>query len=131
MKETWTLAELAEETGLTARTIRYYIARGLLEGPAVAGRGAAYGAAHLARLREIQTLQSSGTMLAEIGRVLAGDRPALELPAPAVWRSYALDPDVVVMVKAEISPWRSRQIKGALEELAARLRAGKGDDHAE
>ena len=70
MKSEWTLSELAQETGLPARTIRYYIARGLLAGPGVAGRGAVYGTEHLTRLREIQTLQGEGRMLAEIAAQL-------------------------------------------------------------
>ena len=49
------LAELAEKAGLPGRTIRFYIARGLLPGPLKAGRGAAYGQEHLDRLREILT----------------------------------------------------------------------------
>ena len=63
-----TLAELAEAAGIPARTIRFYIARGLLDGPLKAGRGAVYTAEHLARLEKIKTLQAEGRMLAEIGR---------------------------------------------------------------
>lgn len=37
------LAELAQKAGLPGRTIRFYIARGLLPGPLKAGRGATYG----------------------------------------------------------------------------------------
>ena len=68
-KTRWTLTELADEAGIPARTIRYYIARGLLEGPDVAGRGASYGTAHRDRLLEIRALQSEGRMLADIARV--------------------------------------------------------------
>ena len=49
-----TLAELSEESGTPARTIRFYIARGLLDGPLKAGRGAVYTAEHLARLEKIK-----------------------------------------------------------------------------
>ena len=33
MSNSRTLAELSEESGIPARTIRFYIARGLLDGP--------------------------------------------------------------------------------------------------
>ncbi len=123
---TWSLSELAEETGLSQRTIRYYISLGLLEGPAVAGRGAAYSSAHLERLRTIQKLQAGGVMLSRIGRMLAGegDKPA---PAAETWRRYQLDEDVVVMVRGDVSPWRSREVVDALTTFAAHIRR-KGQD---
>lgn len=68
----WTLRELAAETGVTERTIRFYISRGLLDPPLRAGRDAAYGPAHKARLEAIRALQSRGMMLAEIAHALAG-----------------------------------------------------------
>ena len=51
---------------MPARTIRFYIARGLLDGPVKAGRGAVYTADHLARLERIKEMQAEGRMLAEI-----------------------------------------------------------------
>jgi DNA-binding transcriptional MerR regulator len=50
-----TLAELADASGIPPRTVRFYIARGLLEGPEVAGRGATYGPGHLERLQKIRS----------------------------------------------------------------------------
>jgi hypothetical protein len=118
-KTTWTLAELADETGLTARTIRYYIARGLVDGPDVAGRGAAYGRRHLDRLLEIQRLQAEGRMLAEIG---AGDVDSVELPPPVSWQQFEIAEGVVVNVRADLAPWRLKQIKQALAKCSAQLR---------
>jgi len=114
-----TLVELAEAAGLPPRTVRFYIARGLLEGPAVAGRGADYGSEHLARLAEIRKLQSRGLTLAEVGRVLAGDRRA---PAPSPWYNYMLDEDVHVWVRADAAPWRLKQLRQAIDAMSARLR---------
>jgi DNA-binding transcriptional MerR regulator len=65
-----TLAELSAASGIPARTIRFYIARGLLQGPSKAGRAAAYTDEHLARLETIKQLQASGRMLAEISHDL-------------------------------------------------------------
>jgi DNA-binding transcriptional MerR regulator len=117
------LEELAAEAGVPARTIRFYIARGLLPRPAGAGRGAAYGSEHVARLRSVKRLQGKGLMLAEISRVLGGEKPEAGLPPPSAWWSYPLADAVVVWVRAGLSPWRTRQVRAALEEMAARLNA--------
>jgi len=118
-KESWTLSELAEETGLTARTIRYYIARGLVDGPEVAGRGAVYGRRHVYRLVEIQRLQSEGRMLAEIAAV---DVDTTEMLQAVVMQQYEIAEGVVVNVRGDLAPWRVKQIRQALAKCAAELR---------
>ncbi len=126
--EQMSLAELAEQAGTTGRTIRFYIARGLLRGPVKAGRGAAYGPEHLERLREIGRLQSQGLTLAEIARRLSGERGAA--PEPVGWWHYPLAEDVVVMVRADASPWRLKAIREQLGRLGGGLggfRAARGD----
>ena len=132
-----TLQELAEESAVPPRTIRFYIARGLLPGPVVAGRGAVYGDEHFARLRSIRRLQSEGRTLAEIGPILSG--PVAGSDAHAIstigsWARYRLAGDVEVMVRNGASPWRTRQLRAALKEFADRLRAigsQEEDEHAE
>jgi DNA-binding transcriptional MerR regulator len=58
MDESITLAELAEKSGVEARTIRSYIERGLLPSADSRGRGAAgYTQEHLTRLRLIQSIR--------------------------------------------------------------------------
>ena len=71
----YSLAELARVTGVTPRTVRFYIAQGLLPGANEAGPGASYNADHLARLRLIRELQRQHLPLAEIRTRLAGLRP--------------------------------------------------------
>lgn len=115
------LAELAEESGVPARTIRYYISRGLLDGPLVAGRAASYGPEHLERLRQIRALQEQGLTLAEIARRLGGRGAEPDLPSPTPWWSYPVAEDVVVLVKADSAPWRLRRVQSALRALAAGL----------
>jgi DNA-binding transcriptional MerR regulator len=51
------LDELAERAGVSPRTIRYYVQRGLLPAPAFRGRDTAYTHEHLVRLRAIRRLQ--------------------------------------------------------------------------
>jgi DNA-binding transcriptional MerR regulator len=190
MKKEWTLRELAAETGVPERTIRFYISRGLVDPPLRGGRGAAYGAGHKVRIEQVKKLQAKGMMLAEIAHaialanseeVLRGDAraladigvagryahgaksdlelheaaggseagiakkmqsreiredvrplwiagadslasapaPAPALPEPAVWRSYAVADDVMVMVRAEAGPWRTKRILSALRQFSA------------
>ena len=45
--------ELARSSELPVRTIRYYVAEGLLPGPGGRGKAATYGEDHLLRLRLI------------------------------------------------------------------------------
>ena len=70
----YSLAELASLAGVTPRTIRYYIAQGLLPAPDGAGRAARYGDGHLALLRRIRKMQALHLPLAEIRAQLAGSR---------------------------------------------------------
>jgi len=120
MKKTaWTLSELAQETGLPARTIRYYIARGLVPGPDVAGRSALYRPEHVQRIQEIRQLQRRGHMLAEIAQHQAQAEP----PAEAWWR-YAIADGVVVSVRAGLAPWRLKRIRRAIADLSAKLKEG-------
>ena len=67
----YTLQQLADEAGVTPRTIRYYIAQGLLASPG-AGAGTRYTDAHLERLRVIRQLQRNHLPLAEIRKQLDG-----------------------------------------------------------
>jgi DNA-binding transcriptional MerR regulator len=63
------LNDLCQQSGVTARTVRYYVQQGLLPSPGL-GAGARYGVGHLARLRLIRRLQSEHLPLAEIRRRL-------------------------------------------------------------
>ena len=122
MNEEKTLAELADATGIPARTIRFYISRGLLAGPAKAGRGAVYTSGHLKRLEQIKVLQAQGRHLSEIGPLM--EAPAAAAPAyeSAAWWQHSIADDVVVWTRGDVSPWRQKQIRDAVDEMAVRLR---------
>jgi len=77
------IAELAERGGVTRRTVRYYVQRGLLPTPLGTGRGPHYTPAHLERLILIRQLQESGVPLVEIAARLNGTLPTL-VSAPGV-----------------------------------------------
>ncbi len=117
-----TLSELADESGIPARTIRFYITRGLVDGPVKAGREAVYTAAHVARLKRIKSLQSEGRMLSEIAVSLEDRQPKPSAVAPpTAWWQHPVAPDVFVMARADMSPWRMKQVRAAIQQLTALL----------
>src|SRR5688572_7629761 len=67
----YTIADLARLTGLSVRTIRYYLAQGLIPASGESGPGAHYGQGHLDRLQLIKRLQTEYLPNAEIRRRLA------------------------------------------------------------
>jgi DNA-binding transcriptional MerR regulator len=72
MTPTYRLEDLAAETGIESRTIRFYITQGLLSGPDSRGRGASYSEYHRDRLRAIKLLRDVAKLdLREIRKVLA------------------------------------------------------------
>lgn len=75
------LQDLADLADVTPRTIRYYVAQGVLPSPGRVGPGTTYGPGHLARLRLIRQLQREHLPLAEIRARLAAldDSAVLEL----------------------------------------------------
>ncbi len=68
--ERYSLTELADLGGVTPRTVRYYLAQGLLPSVGASGPGSKYDPGHLARLRLIRRLQAEHLPLAEIRRRL-------------------------------------------------------------
>ena len=69
---TLSLNELADAARVTVRTIRYYIAEGLLPPPVGAGPQSGYTTGHLDRLRLISRLKDAYLPLKEIRRQLTG-----------------------------------------------------------
>ena len=123
------LIELAERAGLPRRTIRYYISLGLLDGPERAGRGAVYTRRHLERLENIRQLRRRGLTLREIAAALDSESVPQDVPAPTPWWRYPVADDVIVWVKADAGPWRSRQIRRAIGRMASELKTrGKEAD---
>lgn len=66
MTPTYKLEELAAAAGVSPRTVRYYVQRGLLTAPEFRGKDTAYGREHLLRLHAIKHLQEAHLPLDEI-----------------------------------------------------------------
>ena len=83
---TYSLPDLCDLADVTPRTVRYYIAQGLLRSPGTTGPGARYDDGHLARLRLIRRLQREHLPLAEIRARLAAlsdDEAIVQSEGPA------------------------------------------------
>ena len=107
-RDEYSISELQALTGLSGRTVRYYVQEGLLPAPLGVGRGQHYGAAHLERLLEVKRLQQIGRALDEIRRELRGEPapPAARRQAASVrhsvWRRLVLLPGVELHVAAAV-----------------------------
>lgn len=112
-----TIDQLAERSGVTVRTIRFWAGRGLLPPPALRGRTGLYGSDHLARLELVSELSALGFTLAAIETHL--DR----LPPSTGAAELALQ-------RALLTPWVPEQIED-LDRAELDQRAGRaltGDD---
>ncbi|OCB12783.1 hypothetical protein A5717_15450 [Mycolicibacterium porcinum] len=74
------LEDLARISGVSARNIRAYRERGLLDSPRRVGRSAYYGERHLAQLTAISQLLAKGFNSAHIAEFFAGLRCGKDLP---------------------------------------------------
>ncbi|MCD6029645.1 MAG: MerR family transcriptional regulator [Thermomicrobiales bacterium] len=103
----YTMADLEQETGLSARTIRFYITQKLLPSASGRGVGATYGPGHLLRLKAIELLKQDNTPLDQIRQRLEGMRDSelaamLEVetaPPEDRWRRVMLHPDLELHVR--------------------------------
>lgn len=116
--DAYTLADLARLADVTPRTVRYYLAAGLLPAADAAGASTRYGEGHLARLRLIRRLQRDHLPLAEIrGRLerMPDDEVGQALAALASPTSEAASPDSALafvrqlMTRAGVAPGLAEQ----------------------
>jgi hypothetical protein len=47
------------------------------------------------------------------------------MESPTAWWQHAITDDVIVWVRADGGPWRTKQLRGAVEEFARRERQEK------
>jgi len=75
MSKDYSLEDLVKITGLSLRTLRYYIQEGLLQGPDTHGKNARYSQTHLDQLELIQRLKNLHVPLQEIRHLLNNITP--------------------------------------------------------
>ncbi|HEX6238249.1 MAG TPA: MerR family transcriptional regulator [Acidimicrobiales bacterium] len=101
--EAYTVDEVADLTGTSVRTIRWYQSEGLVPPPRRDGRVARYSSEHVARLEVIRDLQAHGLTLTAVRRLLdrapdSAAATALAFVQAAV--SHSRDRDDVEVVDA-------------------------------
>lgn len=136
------LEHLASLAGVTPRTIRFYIAEGLLSRPAGEKRGAHYTQRHLEQLLLIRRWSEAGLSLERI-RELAAGAPEDAPPRPTapgtveVWSRVTLADGLEVHIepgRAGLSPQQVRALVQGLTALYRSVRhpasgdAGIGND---
>ncbi|WP_307817668.1 MerR family transcriptional regulator [Nocardia acididurans] len=110
--------QLAEMSGVPARTIRYYHSLGVLPKAGRAGKEAVYTGEHLDRLRDIAAMQARGLRLDAIREVFAADAPSGE------WHTVfnpiqpvSADQPAVIVTDDELSALLGDRRPEILEEL--------------
>lgn len=107
-RKEWKLTELAEAAGVSPRTVRYYVQRGLLPAPPFKGPDTVYGEDHLVRLKAIRVLQARFLPLdaiqVELARLGPDELKALAESKPTAPPSAPALPPLPGPVKAEAPP---------------------------
>jgi DNA-binding transcriptional MerR regulator len=111
------LAQLAERAGIEARTIRSWIAQGLIAGPSTRGRGASYPPETLTRLLAIKALRD------RYGMPLARIRQELMLASADAIRGWAREGEGLPPDAATPAP----PAGSALDYLRALRASGLGE----
>jgi len=117
MKEKrYSIEDLVRLTGLSRRTIRFYIQEGLLDPPSGRGRGGVYFEHHLERLRQIQELRRRGLKLASIRKMIS-DVVHHRIQPPAeqrdVWIRIEIRPGLELHVRHDVE----ERIRSAVQEI--------------
>jgi Ca-activated chloride channel family protein len=119
--ETYKLDELAKAAGTSARTVRYYVQRGLLPPPVFKGKDSAYAKDHLVRLMAIKKLQGDYLPLDAIAAELEGksieeiETIAKSSPRPVPSNDVRPQQIVVTTPLVRADSWRRHEIARGLE----------------
>lgn len=135
--ERYGIDELSTLAGVTPRTVRYYIAEGLLERPVGEKRGAHYVRRHLEQLLLIRRWTDAGLSLERVRELIAG---APEAPAPRrappgsveVWSRVTLADGLEVHVepgRAGLTPEQVRDLVRGVAALYRQLRGSEPGGH--
>ena len=117
------IGELAERTGVSRRTVRFYVQRGLIDPPVGLGRASHYTAQHAEQIGRVAALQRGGLRLEDISDLPAGKQAAaagIAVPDARLVLRVALAPGVHLELDAGASPPTAEQIR-KLAEAAKRI----------
>lgn len=129
----YSIDELSTLAGVTARTVRYYIAEGLLDRPEGEKRGAHYVDRHLQQLLQIRRWTEAGLSLERIRELRAG---ASEDPPPRpvrpgtveVWSRITLADGVELQVEPGRAGLSPEQVRGFVRAVQAAYRGVRDEE---
>ena len=133
-ERTFSIDDLAEVSGSSRRTIRFYIQSGLLDRPDGTARGARYTKRHLQRLLDIAGWQVEGLTLEGIRQRLSAPEAApIVKPRSAVelWTRVTLADGVELHLNTELAGLatdEARRLATAIREMLPSLKEGKNDE---
>jgi len=113
----FSMEELVEASGMTDRTIRYYIQQGLLQHAMGRGRSSYYTTEHLERLTRIADLRDRGLSLAEIQESFV-PRSVGAAVESEVWERQLLHPALEISVRSD-APDDVRMLVQRFQQLAS------------
>lgn len=132
-----TLPQLAEQSGLPERSIRFYIQKGLVDRPEGEKRGAYYTVLHLEQCRRIRQWREAGLSLEAIAALSlrGGASPVQAVPDFEVRTHFQIAPGVELVVAPERAGLDGEQVRelwravqAAVAGLQGRARKGEDDD---
>ena len=103
-KKAFSIEDLSRRSGLSVRTVRYYMQQGLLPGPDTAGKYASYSQRHLDHLAMVQRLKSMHLPLKEIRHLIANMSRADMQRLLAMQERMALEDVQYKISKARTAP---------------------------
>jgi DNA-binding transcriptional MerR regulator len=126
--------DLCRLTGLTRRTVRFYIQKGLLDKPFGEKKGAWYSQEHLERLVRIRQLSASGLSLDAVARQLddsadGGGNASVALPGAVTVKSHiTVARGIEIVVSPEQAQMRPEQLRLFIRLLAEAYQEAVQDD---
>jgi len=126
-RKTFNLELLSSLTGMSRRTIRYYIQSGLIAKPTGAGRGSHYNQQHLDQLLEIKKWQDAGLSLARIQELLEGRDSSGVVPPErrrrpgdiSVWSHIHINDGVTLTIEPGDAGMTPEQVSAFAEAVLA------------
>ena len=115
------IGELADKSGVSRRTVRFYVQKGLIDPPIGKGRSSGYSARHLEQIQRVRTFQREGLELDQI-QELPEDAAPPEPFVPELLMRIPLTPGF----NLEMDARRGVPSKEVIEKIAALLK-GESD----
>jgi DNA-binding transcriptional MerR regulator len=106
----YSIDDIVNLTGISRRTIRYYVQERLIDPPAGRGRGGFYYDSHLNALQQIKDLQEKGLSIAAIRAYEKGAPAPPAAQVRSVWLHHEIVPGLEVNVASDLEEKERRKI---------------------